>query len=87
MAVLGGLTGMPLLCLQPTTQADHHLLTHTPTPNHPPHNPPSPVTLQAKTTKKITLRMECKECKYKHQQPIKRCKKFEIGAPKKSGKK
>jgi len=45
------------------------------------------VTLQAKTTKKITLRMECKECKYKHQQPIKRCKKFEIGAPKKSGKK
>ena len=91
--------------------------------------PPYPA-LQAKTTKKITLRMECKECKYKCQRawgtragasagrawlgtghgrreareagltrtqphpiptptphhypptvPIKRCKKFEIGAP------
>lgn len=42
---------------------------------------------QAKTTKKITLRLECKECKYKMQLPLKRCKKFEIGAPKKNGKK
>ncbi len=39
--------------------------------------------LQAKTTKKVTLRLECKECKYKMQLPLKRCKKFEIGAPKK----
>lgn len=37
---------------------------------------------KAKTTKKITLRMECKECKYKMQLPLKRCKHFEIGANK-----
>lgn len=43
--------------------------------------------MQAKTTKKITLRLECKECKYKMQLPLKRCKKFEIGGPKKNGKK
>lgn len=39
--------------------------------------------LQAKTTKKITLRMECKDCKYKLQLSLKRCKHFEIGAPSK----
>jgi ribosomal protein L44E len=47
---------------------------------------PCPVVLpdaQAKTTKKITLRLECKECKYKMQLPLKRCKHFEIGAPRK----
>ena len=33
---------------------------------------------KAKTTKKVTLRMECKECKYKMQQPLKRCKHFEV---------
>ena len=38
---------------------------------------------EAKTTKKITLRLECKECKYKHQIPLKRAKHFEIGAPSK----
>ncbi len=38
---------------------------------------------KAKTTKKITLRLECKDCKFKQQLPLKRCKKFEIGAPKK----
>ena len=37
---------------------------------------------KAKTTKKVTLRMECKDCKYKMQQPLKRCKHFEIGANK-----
>jgi len=26
--------------------------------------------------------MECKDCKYKMQQPLKRCKHFEIGANK-----
>jgi len=40
---------------------------------------------KAKTTKKITLRLECKECKFRMQLPIKRCKKFEIGAPSKKG--
>jgi len=34
-------------------------------------------------TKKITLRMECKDCKYKLQLALKRCKHFEIGAPSK----
>uniref|UniRef100_K3XBG7 60S ribosomal protein L44 n=1 Tax=Globisporangium ultimum (strain ATCC 200006 / CBS 805.95 / DAOM BR144) TaxID=431595 RepID=K3XBG7_GLOUD len=40
---------------------------------------------KAKTTKKITLRMECKECKTKKQLPIKRTKHFELGEKKKSG--
>ena len=34
--------------------------------------------VQAKTTKKITLRLECKDCKYKMQLPMKRCKHFEV---------
>ena len=38
---------------------------------------------KAKTTKKIVLRMECSECKYRKQLPIKRCKHFEIGGEKK----
>merc|ERR1711871_671818 len=33
---------------------------------------------KAKTTKKICLRLECTECKYKHQVVIKRCKHFEL---------
>ncbi|GAB9470691.1 60S ribosomal protein l44 [Globisporangium polare] len=40
---------------------------------------------KAKTTKKITLRMECKECKTKKQLPIKRTKHFELGEKKKTG--
>jgi large subunit ribosomal protein L44e len=40
------------------------------------------ILLQAKTTKKVTLRLECKECKYKMQLPLKRTKHFEIGANK-----
>ena len=40
---------------------------------------------QAKTTKKITLRLECKECKAKKQLVIKRCKHFELGEKKKGG--
>ena len=40
------------------------------------------VRVQAKTTKKVTLRLECKECKYKMQLPLKRTKHFEIGANK-----
>ena len=38
---------------------------------------------KAKTTKKVVLRMECVECKYKSQKPIKRCKHFELGGDKK----
>jgi len=37
---------------------------------------------KAKTTKKIVLRMECSECKYKKQIPLKRCKHFELGGDK-----
>ncbi len=38
---------------------------------------------KAKTTKKVTLRLECSACKYKHQITIKRCKHFELGGDKK----
>jgi len=38
---------------------------------------------QAKTTKKIVLRLQCSTCKYTHMHPIKRCKHFEIGGDKK----
>ena len=38
---------------------------------------------KAKTTKKISLRMECTKCKQKSQLAIKRCKHFELGANKK----
>merc|ERR1711861_73179 len=34
---------------------------------------------KAKTTKKIVLRMECVECKYRSQHTLKRCKHFELG--------
>ena len=34
---------------------------------------------KAKTTKKVVLRLECKECKVKSQLPLKRCKHFELG--------
>merc|ERR1712136_389523 len=34
---------------------------------------------KAKTTKKIVLRMECSECKFRKQVPLKRCKHFELG--------
>lgn len=37
---------------------------------------------QAKTTKKVTLRLECKECKTKKQLVIARCKHFELGEKK-----
>ncbi|CAM9255655.1 unnamed protein product [Choristocarpus tenellus] len=37
---------------------------------------------KAKTTKKVTLRLECKECKAKKQLVIKRCKHFELGEKK-----
>ena len=37
---------------------------------------------KAKTTKKITLRLECKECKAKKQLVIKRTKHFELGEKK-----
>ena len=39
---------------------------------------------KAKTTKKISLRLECKECKVKKQLTIKRTKHFELGEKKKS---
>merc|ERR1711990_1191698 len=38
---------------------------------------------KAKTTKKVVLRMECKVCKTRSQQSIKRCKHFELGEKKK----
>ncbi|XP_065071662.1 uncharacterized protein LOC135696255 [Rhopilema esculentum] len=38
---------------------------------------------KAKTTKKIVLRMECTDCKFRKQLPIKRCKHFELGGDKK----
>jgi len=38
---------------------------------------------KAKTTKKISLRLECKECKAKKQLCIKRTKHFELGEKKK----
>lgn len=38
---------------------------------------------KAKTTKKIVLRMECTDCKYRKQVPLKRCKHFELGGDKK----
>lgn len=38
---------------------------------------------QAKTTKKIVLRMECQDCKRRIQVPIKRAKHFELGGDKK----
>ncbi|XP_053398092.1 uncharacterized protein LOC123551383 [Mercenaria mercenaria] len=38
---------------------------------------------KAKTTKKITLRLECTTCKYRKQLSIKRCKHFELGGDKK----
>lgn len=40
---------------------------------------------KAKTTKKVTLRLECKDCKTKFQLPIKRCKTFELGQKKEAG--
>ena len=38
--------------------------------------------VQAKQTKKLVLRLECKECKTKAQRPLKRCKTLEIGEKK-----
>ncbi|RMX55156.1 hypothetical protein pdam_00007461, partial [Pocillopora damicornis] len=38
---------------------------------------------KAKTTKKIVLRMECTDCKYRKQIALKRCKHFELGGDKK----
>jgi len=38
---------------------------------------------KAKTTKKVVLRLECQECKYKMQLALKRCKHFELGGEKK----
>merc|ERR1712212_1383863 len=38
---------------------------------------------KAKTTKKLVLRIECTECKWKNQVPIKRTKHFELGGEKK----
>ena len=38
---------------------------------------------QAKTTKKIVLRLQCNTCKAVCMHPIKRCKHFELGANKK----
>merc|ERR1712199_60049 len=42
---------------------------------------------KAKTTKKIVLRLECVECKYKSHAALKRSKHFELIDPSKSGKK
>merc|ERR1712072_553900 len=42
---------------------------------------------KAKTTKKIVLRLECVECKYKSHAALKRAKHFELIDPSKAGKK
>lgn len=39
---------------------------------------------EAKTTKKVVLRLECTSCKYKAQLSLKRCKHFELGGDKKT---
>jgi ribosomal protein L44E len=44
----------------------------------------APRAVQAKTTKKVVLRLECKECKLRMQLALKRCKHFELGAKKAS---
>ncbi|GKT35996.1 Ribosomal protein L44e like protein [Aduncisulcus paluster] len=41
---------------------------------------------KAKTTKKVVLRLECKSCKCKHFQIVKRCKKFVLGGQKRAKK-
>ena len=41
---------------------------------------------KAKTTKKITLKLECTKCKAKRMKPIKRTKHFELGTDSKKGK-
>merc|ERR1711976_569532 len=38
---------------------------------------------KAKTTKKLVLRLECTQCKWRNQVPIKRTKHFELGGDKK----
>eukprot|EP00729_Bicosta_minor_P011721 gene11721-10896_t len=38
---------------------------------------------KAKTTKKVVIRLECVECKYRSQKCLKRCKHFELGGDKK----
>uniref|UniRef100_A0A453LEN0 60S ribosomal protein L44 n=1 Tax=Aegilops tauschii subsp. strangulata TaxID=200361 RepID=A0A453LEN0_AEGTS len=38
---------------------------------------------EAKTTKKIVLKLQCQSCKHYSQRAIKRCKHFEIGGDKK----
>ncbi len=42
---------------------------------------------KAKTTKKITLKMQCAKCKYMIQNVLKRCKHFELNDKKKTGSK
>lgn len=42
-----------------------------------------PIT-EAKTTKKIVLRLECTVCGFKQQRVLKRCKHFELGDQKKT---
>ncbi|OWR47752.1 putative 60S ribosomal protein L44 [Danaus plexippus plexippus] len=44
---------------------------------------PSSKRRQAKTTKKIVLRLECADCKVRSQVALKRCKHFELGGDKK----
>ncbi len=38
---------------------------------------------KAKTTKKVVLRLECTQCKYRSHVALKRCKHFELGGDKK----
>ncbi|EZG66665.1 60S ribosomal protein L44 [Gregarina niphandrodes] len=38
---------------------------------------------KVKTTKKVTLKLECTVCRHKRMIPIKRCKVFELGGEKK----
>ena len=41
---------------------------------------------KAKQTKKITLKLECTECKFKRTRAIKRCKTFVLGKKEATGK-
>mmetsp|Transcript_16447 Transcript_16447/g.16383 ORF Transcript_16447/g.16383 Transcript_16447/m.16383 type:complete len:101 (+) Transcript_16447:15-317(+) len=40
---------------------------------------------KVKTTKKVVLKLKCKECSQCHQVVLKRCKHFELGGAKKEG--
>lgn len=70
----------PSLCF--TRRCAHHLVLYFPACHLESRRLSVSPLAQAKTTKKVTIRLECKECKYKMQLALKRTKHFEIGANK-----